>query len=350
MRWPRYLFVIPLVCGAIAAGWIAEQRYSYPDLAPYRRYLLPEAPPGALPIVRWLGATTLLIDDGDTALMTDGFFSRPHGPLRILLGAKIAPDRRRIARALAEARIKRLAAVIVLHSHYDHAMDAPEVARLTGAKLVGSRSTANIGRGWRLPEEQIVVADPGRPMQFGRFRVTLIPSRHAETALGRTMVQGRIEKPLVPPAPALAYRSGESYSLLLEHPCGTMLVQGSAGYRPGALRGRHADIAVLSIGALGLDSERQRLAYYEETVTAVGARLVVPVHWDDFSLPLARMPRPQPRLLDDVERALEFVVERAEHDPGVALRLMPAGPPVALYGLLPEERRRTCAQALNVNP
>ena len=80
IRWTGYLFVFPLVCGIIAAGWIVLRRYSYPDLTAYQRYVLPEAPPGTFPIVRWLGATTLLLDDGDTALMTDGFFSAARPP------------------------------------------------------------------------------------------------------------------------------------------------------------------------------------------------------------------------------------------------------------------------------
>ena len=160
------------------------------------------------------------------------------------------------------------------------------------------------------------------------------------------MVAGRVEKPLVPPAPAVAYRSGRTYSLLIEHPCGNLLVQGSAGYLPGALEGRYADIAIISIGALGLDSERTRRAYYEETVTAVGAQVVVPVHWDDFTLPLAPLPKPQPRLFDDVEAALDFLVKQTEKDPRVALNLMPAGPPVALFARLSDEKRQLCAQAL----
>ena len=55
-----------------------------------------------------------------------------------------------------------VAAVIPLHAHYDHAMDAPEVARRTGALLLGSESSANVARGWGLPERQIQVAKLGQ--------------------------------------------------------------------------------------------------------------------------------------------------------------------------------------------
>ena len=44
------------------------------------------------------------------------------------------------------------------------------------------------------------------------------------------------------PASALAFGQGDAYSLLIEHEGRRMLVQGSAGYVPGALQGRSADV------------------------------------------------------------------------------------------------------------
>src|SRR5699024_1133187 len=106
-------------------------------------------------------------------------------------------------RALQRAEIDRLAAVIVVHSHYDHAMDAPAVAERTGAELIGSESTANIGRGWGLAEDRLRVVEGGEALRFGRFKVTLLRSRHAPIA---TADGGVIAQPLTPPARATAYK------------------------------------------------------------------------------------------------------------------------------------------------
>lgn len=95
--------------------------------------------------VRYTGTATLVFSDGETTWMTDGWFSRP-GPLALLYG-KIEPDLAAITRGLARNQVEDLAAVFPVHSHFDHAMDAPEVAKRTGALLLGSESTANIGRG-----------------------------------------------------------------------------------------------------------------------------------------------------------------------------------------------------------
>lgn len=82
-----------------------------------------------------LVVSTLLIEDGETAILTDGFFTRP-SKLRFLF-TKLEPDPGLIARQLQRAGIRNLAAVVVVHSHYDHAMDSPVVAKQTGAQLVG---------------------------------------------------------------------------------------------------------------------------------------------------------------------------------------------------------------------
>lgn len=94
----------------------------------------------------FLGVSTILLSDGETSLMTDGFFSRP--PLLRSMLRPLRPDGAAVDRALTRTRTDRLAAVLVAHSHYDHAMDSPTVAERTGAELVGSPSTRHIAEGY----------------------------------------------------------------------------------------------------------------------------------------------------------------------------------------------------------
>jgi L-ascorbate metabolism protein UlaG (beta-lactamase superfamily) len=131
---------------------------------------------------KFLGVTTILLDDGETAIMTDGFFSRP-GLQEALF--KIAPNEARIEDALQRAGVARLAAVMTAHSHHDHAMDAPIVATRTGAVLIGSESTANIARGLNFPEDRLRLIRGGETFTFGRFSVTAIKSPHTPKGLFR---------------------------------------------------------------------------------------------------------------------------------------------------------------------
>jgi L-ascorbate metabolism protein UlaG (beta-lactamase superfamily) len=107
-----------------------------PDIARYRdRFDTPVAGSGAPVTLTWLGVSTLLVDDGATAVLTDGFFSRP-GLIDVGL-RRWAPSQTRIEESLTRAGIDRLAAVIPVHTHFDHALDSAVVAQRTGASMIG---------------------------------------------------------------------------------------------------------------------------------------------------------------------------------------------------------------------
>ncbi|WP_243057178.1 MBL fold metallo-hydrolase [Nocardioides sp. SR21] len=276
-----------------------------PDISRYAgRFDVPAADGGLG--VTFLGVASLLIDDGETALMTDGFFSRPS--LRKVALGKVAPDHERIDAVLARAGVDRLAAVLPVHTHFDHAMDSAVVADRTGAVLVGGESTAYVGRGHGLPADRIRVATPGEPMAYGAFTLTLIESHHCPP----DRFPGEITAPVVPPVKAAAYKCGEAWSILVSHASGaSALLQGSAGFVAGSLVGQRADVAYLGIGQLGVQSEEYIRTYWAETVGTVGARTVVVTHWDDFFRPLDRELRALPYLGDDLDTTMQVLDELA---------------------------------------
>jgi L-ascorbate metabolism protein UlaG (beta-lactamase superfamily) len=321
----RRLLILLVAVGVLAVGLAVAVLRDRPSLAPWEgATLAPSAPGGSGVRVTFAGVSTLAITDGETTLITDGFFTRP-GLLRTV-GAMIAPDAGAIAAGLARLGVTTAAAVIVLHSHYDHAMDAPVVARMTGAILVGSASTANIARGLDLPEGRIRIAEPDDVFQFGAFTVRMLRSRH----FPHGMAMGEVEEPLVPPARAMDYKEGGSYSVVVEHPSGTLLVQGSAGFLPGVLDAVHADVVLLGIAGLGSHDPAYRRDYWQAVVGAVQPTLVVPIHWDDFTRPLDEPLRPMPRVLDDFDDTMHFLSLRTDGPHAPALRLLPPWQPVRL--------------------
>lgn len=264
--------------------------------------------------------TAVLLSDGAHAVFVDPFFTRPPGVVPLLRNAPIAPDEARIAAWLQRAGAAKLDAVLVSHSHYDHAMDAGVVARLTGARLLGSASTAHIGRGAGLPEAQLQVVQSGERIEAGSFRVTFVESRHAGATGGAPT--GDITEPLRAPVRYLDYRQGGTYSILVEHAQGNVLLHGSAGFIPGVLKLRRADVAFLGIAIID-----DLPAYLAEVVDAVGARRIVPTHWDDFTRPLEEPLRPLPLLVD-----LDgFFEDLARLRPELAVQTLEPGVPVALF-------------------
>jgi L-ascorbate metabolism protein UlaG (beta-lactamase superfamily) len=286
-----------------------------PDLTAYAdRFDVPRAT-GDGPAVTFAGVSTLLFDDGSSAFLTDGFFSRP-SLLRVGLG-RIAPDEARIDGALARLGVARLEAVVPVHGHFDHAMDSALVAQRTGAALVGSESAAYVGRGADLPEDRLHVVTPGEPRAHGAWTLTFVVSDHCPP----DRFPGTIEEPVRPPVRAAAYRCGEAWSILVAHTSGrTALVQGSAGFVPGSLEGHRAEVAYLGVGQLGVLDEGYLRDYWQHTVRTVGARRVVLTHWDDFFRPLDQPLRALPFAGDDLDVTMRVLSGLATQD-GVALHL-----------------------------
>ncbi len=333
MRFIKIALAALLLLLALAAAVLAWMLQQHPSLAPYDDLRWRGAPPVAPALkVSFLGVATVLLDDGETALLTDGFFSRP-GKIQTFLG-KVEPDLDAITRGMKRAgipeRTGRLAAVIPVHSHYDHAMDAPEVAKRTGALLLGSESTANVGRGWGLPASQIRVARLGEPMTFGRFTVTMFPGRHAPTGF----TGGEITEPLRPPARATDYKEGMSYAILVQHGGKSLLINGSAGFEPGALAKVKADVVLLGIGSLGPRSDAYRADVWREVVSQVKARRVIPIHWDDFWIPSEPPMTPMPPPLDRFDVSMAFLRERGAKE-GVEIRMPLQWQPMDVWAGLP---------------
>ena len=309
---------LPLLCaGSFAAD------YSPAALALPR----PPAPGEKGLVVTFMGTTTALISDGETSLLTDGYFSRVKMDPEAEGGGVVQPDTAAIKAGIAALGIRSLSAVLVLHSHFDHAMDAPIVAAMTGADLVGSESTANVGRGLDLPEKQIRVVAPGETVRYGKFVAHFYRGKHwpLPEPYASAMLGNSIDAPLKPPARIYDYKEGTTWTILLEHPAGNLLIQGSASYLPGALAGVKADAILLGTGGLGDLPRAEQEAYYREVVSATGAREVFPVHWDVMSTPLS-----EPLVPDsDFQRSMAFLDDMQKRT-GVRFHLLPKGEPVVV--------------------
>jgi L-ascorbate metabolism protein UlaG (beta-lactamase superfamily) len=289
-------------------------KHGRPDLGRYAdRFDVPVAVGGFG--VTFLGVSSLLFADDRSAVLTDGYFSRP-SLLEVGL-RRVAPDQDRIDRALTRAGIEQLEVVAPVHTHIDHALDSAVVAERTGAVVAGGESAANVARGHGLTEERIRVVTPGEPETFGGFRLTWVVSGHCPP----DRYPGTITEPVVPPVRASAYRCGEAWSILLEHDSGrTALVQGSAGFVRGSLDGHRADVAYLGVGQLGLQDEDYLRTYWAETVETVRARRVVLIHWDDFFRPLDQPLRALPYAGDDLDVTMRVLADLAARQ-DVALHL-----------------------------
>ena len=331
-RYVKRTAVVIVGVVALFAALATWAWHSRPDIADTE--LHPQVvndPPESAVTATWLGVTTLLFDDGETQILIDGFISRPT-LFEWLVGKPVTSDAPMINYVMNEFGMRRLAAIIPAHSHYDHAMDIGAIANRSSASILGSESTANIARGCGVPEDQIVVVEVGEPYAFGDFVVTLIRAAHAPVGLrGEVPLAGTVEDPLEQPAPITAWREGGSYSIVISHPQGTTLVQGSAGYREGALDNVHADVVMLGIALLESLGRNYAERYWQALVTSTGATRVFPVHFDDQTRPFGEIALP-PKLIDNFVRTARWLQDiRSIWDKDTQIYLPVFGEPLVLY-------------------
>ena len=282
--------------------------------------------------VTWLGTTTLLFDDGETQILIDGTFTRV-GLLKMALFLPVSSDVATINYALTEFRMDRLAAIVPVHSHFDHAMDVGHVANRTSAVILGSESTANIARGADVPVDQYQILAEGETRQFGDFTIRLKASRHApiKPGGGGSWFPGTIDERLRQPASVSAWKEGVVWSVFIGHPRGTTLVQGSGGYIKDKLLDDSADVVMLGIAGLtGLGKEYVAQLWYE-TVRATGATRVIAIHYDDFTAPFGSI-RLFPHIADNILVTAGWINDvNAMNDSEMKVALPPFGQPIPLY-------------------
>ena len=319
------LAVASLVAAGLVLLW--HDRVNFDEI----EWSTPPEPGDRALTVTWLGVTTVLVDDGETQLLVDGFFSRPT-LADSLLQRPVNNDAATINYALYEYDMRNLAAIIPVHSHFDHAMDVGEIALRSKASVLGSESTANIARGAGVLEDQLIIATPGETYNFGEFGVRLVETRHGPIGWrGSVPLSGTIEEPLAFPAPIQSMRVGAAYTIVIEHPRGTTVVQGSSGFVEDGLLEVDADLILLcTYGLTSLGHEYAR-KYWQEMVTKTGAKTVIPMHFDDFTRPFGEI-APFPRFLDDFEETTRWLEEfRDTWDTDTALYKPEFGKRIEVY-------------------
>ncbi|MBQ5946739.1 MBL fold metallo-hydrolase [Massilia sp. ST3] len=284
-------------CGLMQDGWHSPVPALQHD---------PAAPAAPGITAQWFGVSTLHLGDGETTILIDGFLSRPHWLPAALLPLKT--DEELVRTTLHAHGLRKVDALLVAHSHYDHALDAPFVASATGAVLVGSASTAAIAQGAGLGARRVCQVEGGDWIRVGKFDIRIIATPHIATLL-----DGEVASPFARRSRIYHYRLGDNFSFLVRHPLGSILVVPSAATKMGMFRDVRADIVFLSIAQLGKRSPAEIGEFWREAVRDRGAFLVIPVHWDNFTRPLDRPPRPFPWPIDRVDSALEELQPGRRH-------------------------------------
>jgi L-ascorbate metabolism protein UlaG (beta-lactamase superfamily) len=228
--------------------------------------------------VRWLGAAGLeLTADGQTVLI-DPYLSRPGK--REIFFSRLTPNEAAITRYLAGLP-GRLTAVTVGHTHVDHALDIPEIARRSQCPIFGGRSL-DVLLGLHGLSGRVTVVESPRPFSPARgITIEMLPSAHGRVILGRIPYPGSIRPGLRPPLKATDYRLGEVYATKITMAGKTFLHFGSANFIPAAIAGHRCQVLFVCVPGW-----RRTPGYPRLLLDGLEPETVVPFHFDDFTVPL----------------------------------------------------------------
>ncbi len=228
--------------------------------------------------IEWLGVAGYRLTYEGVSLLIDPYVSRV--PLRNLLRRIPAlPDEATIARLLPPG--DRVAGILIGHTHFDHAVDAPALARRDGCPVLGSRSLAALMRLHGLGEQAVEV-EPYRRYELGPFSATFVPSAHSKLTLGlKVPYDGELTCAHLDGLAPSAYRCGQVWGIHVEVGGTTLYHQGSADLVDDAIRHRGVDVFLAGVAGRSFTPD-----YWSRVLGRLEPDVVVAGHFDDFFRPL----------------------------------------------------------------
>ncbi|MGH2975323.1 MAG: MBL fold metallo-hydrolase [Solirubrobacterales bacterium] len=230
--------------------------------------------------VEWLGVSGYRMSFEGQTLFVDPYLSRvPFGDLlrrRPTLPDPAALDR--FVHAPGE-----VAGVLVGHTHFDHAVDAPAIAHRFGCNAYGSDSLVALMDLHGLAAQSVEV-EPYRTYELGPFEISFTPSVHSKLLLGLAVpYDGDLTCEHLDALTPGAYRCGQVWGISIEVAGLRFYHQGSANLIDDAIRERGIDVFLAGVAGRNFTED-----YWQRILPRLDPKVVVPTHYDNFFRPLGR--------------------------------------------------------------
>jgi L-ascorbate metabolism protein UlaG (beta-lactamase superfamily) len=233
-----------------------------------------DLPPGLE--LQWLGTAGFRIGYEGYQLLIDPYLTRP-GARQVYTGQILRADPELVLRHVPAAD-----AVLVGHTHFDHALDVPLIARSHGALVYGSGSLCRLMAIHDLAE-RVVEVEHGRTYPLGPFEVTFVESVHSKLLLGlKVPAEGELTCDHLDQLNGGRFRCGQVYGIHIAVAGVSFYHQGSANLLDDRIQHRGIDYFLMGIAGRGFTQD-----YTERILRRLEPRIIVPQHYDDFHRPLA---------------------------------------------------------------
>ena len=228
--------------------------------------------------LEWLGVSGYRMTYEEHTLFIDPYVSRvPFGDL--LRRRPTLPDPAALDRFVTAPG--EVVGVLVGHTHFDHAVDAPAIARRHRCNAYGSDSLRRLMALHGLADQTVEV-EPYRTYELGPFEVSFTPSVHSKLLLGLAVpYDGDLTCEHLDSLSPSAYRCGQVFGISIAVAGIRFYHQGSANLVDEAIRERNVDVFLA--GVAGRNFTRD---YWRRILPRLDPHFVVPTHYDNFFRPL----------------------------------------------------------------
>lgn len=225
--------------------------------------------------LQWLGTAGFRLGYEGTTILIDPYLSR--APITDIARNRVL----RSDAATVDRLVPDVDAVLVGHSHFDHAVDVAHLAATHACDVFGSASVRHL-LGLHGLAGRAVVVEPRQRYEVGPFTISFTPSVHSKLLLGRKVPSdGELTCDSLDHLGAGQFRCGQVWGITIEVAGITLYHQGSADLLDDEVTTRGVDVLLCGIAGRMWSPEFTR-----RIVRAVDPALVVAHHHDDFFRPV----------------------------------------------------------------
>ena len=256
--------------------------------------------------VEYLGVHGFVLRHGATAVMTAPLFTH-RGLLPTYLGFTFRSDTTLVDRILRQlgSPVHDVSTMLVGHSHYDHALDVPYIARkyLDGdARVVGTPALGHIlAAEPRISPKVLAIPadDVGTASQLGKWvyahdgrsRVMALASSHAPNFLSITFASGGVDTNLKTlPRSARGWKLGEVYAYVVDFIRTDSTPEFRFVFQDAVSRPEYnrlppfsdKDVHAVNLAVICAGNFNKAKDYPQTLLTEMHPEHVIVGHWDDF--------------------------------------------------------------------
>jgi L-ascorbate metabolism protein UlaG (beta-lactamase superfamily) len=228
--------------------------------------------------IHWLGTAGIELSHSGQVILIDPYLSRP-GKSDIFF-KRLLP-RKDIINWYVNNIGGNVRAIVAGHTHFDHVLDIPLMAHSLDCPVLGSSSLDTLLSLSGLPG-RVTVCNSKEQVKLGDdISVSMIPSAHGLILSRLLLLEGDINPGLTLPLRTNQYRLGAMSAPKVTMGGLTLLHIGSAGFIEKKLECHTCDILFMCVAGW-----KNWPLYPERVIEILQPSCVIPIHYDDFSIPL----------------------------------------------------------------